>query len=231
MNRSKQAGMVIKTIVVLLVGLALASVRLVEAGLVESLARPGGNVTGLTNISVDLGGKRLELFKEAVPKVARVAVLYDPANPPNVREVKEVLPVAAGALGLTIQPWEVRDADGFERVFAALSKERPDGLYVPGGGSLIFAHVKRIAGFALKSRLPSTYATREVVDAGALLYYGADLADSYRRVAYYVDKNPEGSQACRSAGGAAHEVRVPDQSQDREADRPDYSAGGARPSE
>ena len=73
------------------------------------------------------------MLKEAVPKVARVAVLYDPANPPNVREVKEVLPVAARALGLTIQPWEVRAADGFEKVFAALNKERPDGLYVSAG--------------------------------------------------------------------------------------------------
>ena len=97
----------------------------VEAGLVESLARPGGNVTGISNLSGELGGKRLELLKEAVPKIARVAVLYDPATPGNVREVKEQLPVAARALGLTLQPWEVRAADGFERVFAALNKQRP----------------------------------------------------------------------------------------------------------
>ena len=107
----------------------------VEAGLVESLARPGGNVTGVTNLSRELGGKRLELLKEAVPKVARVAVLYDPANPPSVLEVKEVLPVAARALGLTLQPWEVRAADDFEKVFAALKKQRPDGLYVLGGSA------------------------------------------------------------------------------------------------
>ena len=105
----------------------------VEAGLVESLARPGGNVTGITNLARELGGKRLELLKEAVPKIARVAVLYDPANPASVLEVKEVLPAAARALGLTIQPWEVRAADDFEKVFAAMGKQRPDGLYVPGG--------------------------------------------------------------------------------------------------
>ena len=92
----------------------------VEAGLVESLARPGGNVTGITNLGRDLGGKRLELLKEAVPKLARVAVLYNPANITGSLEVKEALPVAARALGLTIQPWEVRAADGFERVFAAI---------------------------------------------------------------------------------------------------------------
>ena len=101
------------------------------AGLIKSLAHPGGNVTGITNLSRELGGKRLELLKEAVPKLTRVAVLYDPA--PSVREVKEVLPAAARALKLTIQPWEVRAADDFEKIFAALNKQRPDGLYVPGG--------------------------------------------------------------------------------------------------
>ena len=165
----------------------------VEAGLVESLARPGGNVTGITNLARELGGKRLELLKEAVPKLARVAVLYDPAIPASVLEVKEVLPVAARALRLTIQPWEVRDADDFERVFAALSKQRPDGLYVPAG-PLMRANGKRIAGFALKSRLPSMYVSRESVDAGGLMSYGADLADSYRRVAYYVDRILKGAK-------------------------------------
>src|SRR4029450_6859253 len=104
----------------------------VEAGLIESLARPGGNVTGTTTLSRELAGKRLELLKEAVSKLARVAVLYDPANSGSVLEVKEILPVAARALRLTLQPWEVRSADGFDRVFAALSKERPDGLFVTG---------------------------------------------------------------------------------------------------
>ena len=107
--------------------------------------------------------------------------------------MKEVLPVAARALGLTLQPWEVRAADGFERVFAALSKQRPDGLYVPGG-PLMRANEKRIVGFALKSRLPSVYYTREYVDAGGLMSYGADVADSYRRVAYFVDRILKGAK-------------------------------------
>jgi putative tryptophan/tyrosine transport system substrate-binding protein len=164
----------------------------VKAGFVESLARPGGNVTGLTNLSRELGGKRLELLKEAVPKLARVAVLYDPAIPGTTREVKEDLPVPARALGLTIRSWEVRDTDGFDRVFAALNKERPDGLYAPGGGRP--ANEKRIPGFALKSRLPSVYGIRAYVDAGGLMYYGADLADSYRRVAYFVDRILKGAK-------------------------------------
>jgi putative tryptophan/tyrosine transport system substrate-binding protein len=166
----------------------------VEAGLVESLARPGGNVTGITTLSRELGGKRLELLKEAVPKLARVAVLYNPATAGSVREVKEDLPVSARALGLTVRSWEVRGADGFEKVFVALNKERPDGLYVPSGGQLINANIKRIVGFALKGRLPSMYSSRQFVDAGGLMYYGADLSDSYRRVAYFVDRILKGTK-------------------------------------
>jgi putative ABC transport system substrate-binding protein len=179
-----------KTIPIVMLGL---SADPVEAGLVESLARPGGNVTGLTTLSRELGGKRLELLKEAVPKLARVAVLYEEANRPSVIEVKEVLPVAARGLGLTIRPWEVRDAGSFERVFAALSKERPDGLYAMSG-NLMNLSQKRVVGFALKSRLPSVYAIREAVDAGGLIYYGADLVDSYRRAATYLDKILKGAK-------------------------------------
>jgi ABC-type uncharacterized transport system substrate-binding protein len=179
-----------KTIPIVMVGQGIDPV---EAGLVESLARPGGNVTGITNLSGELGGKRLELLKEAVPKLAPVAVLYDPAAQGSVREVKELLPVAAGALKLTIQPWEIRTADDFEKVFAALNKERPDGFYVIAS-PLIFANVKRIVGFALKSRLPSMYSRREDVEAGGLMSYNADLAHSYRRVAYFVDKILKGAK-------------------------------------
>ena len=216
-----------KTIPIVMTG---AGIDPVEAGFVETLARPGGNITGVTNLAAELGGKRLELFKEAVPKLARVAVLYDPANPPNVREVKEILPVAARALRLTIQPWEVRSSDEFDRVFAPLTKQRPDGLYVTGG-LVMLANRKRIVGLALKSRLPSIYGNKEAVDAGGLMSYGADIADSYRRVAYYVDRILKGAKPADLPGRAADEVRAGDQSQNREADRPDDSAGGARPGE
>jgi len=107
--------------------------------------------------------------------------------------VKEVLPAAARALLLTLQPWEVRTADDFDRVFAAMAKQRPDGLYVLGA-ALMNANQKRIVGFALKSRLPSMYSLGAFVDAGGLMYYGADLADSYRRVAYYVDRILKGAK-------------------------------------
>ena len=177
-----------KTIPIIMV----AGADAVEAGLVESLARPGGNVTGMISLNRELGGKRLELLKEAVPKVAHVAVFYEPAISGSVRDVKEVLPVAARTLRLTLQPWEVRVAGDFERVFAALNKQRPDGLYVPFG-ALMRANGKRIAGLALKNRLPSMYTNREAVDAGGLMFYGADVEDSYRRVAYFVDKILKGA--------------------------------------
>jgi putative ABC transport system substrate-binding protein len=164
----------------------------VEAGLVESLARPGGNVTGITILTTELGGKRLELFKEAVPRLARVAVIYDPGVPNHVLHLKEVQ-TAARPLGLTVRSWEVRGADDFEKVFAALSKERLDGLYVPPG-PLHTTNRNRIVDFALKSRLPSIYSNSEFVDSGGLMSYGADLADSYRRVAYYVDKILKGAK-------------------------------------
>jgi putative tryptophan/tyrosine transport system substrate-binding protein len=173
--------------------MAAGGIDPIAAGLVESLARPGGNVTGLTNLNRELGGKRLELLKEAVPKLARVAVLHDPATLGTASEVKEDLPVAARALGLTVRAWEVRTADGFERVFAALNKERPDGLYVTSGG-LMNANVKGIVSLALKSRLPSMYSNRPAVEAGGIMYYGADLADSYRRAAIYVDKILKGAK-------------------------------------
>ena len=183
-----------KAIPIIMVG---GGVDPVAAGFVESLAMPGGNVTGITNLSQELGGKRLELLKEAVPKLARVAYLYDPAalaTPASVREVKEVLPVAARALKLTLQPWEIRSADDFDKVFAAMGKQRSDGLYASGAGSVLRANRKRIVGFALKSRLPSVHENREAIDAGGLMSYGADFADSHRRVAYYVDRILKGAK-------------------------------------
>jgi putative tryptophan/tyrosine transport system substrate-binding protein len=165
----------------------------VEAGLIDSLARPGDNVTGLINLARDLGGKRLELLKEAVPKVAQVAILYDPANPAHQYELKEVLAAAARALKLTLQPWEVRASNGFEKVFASIAKQRPDGLYALGG-PLMIANRKRIADFALKNRLPSTDGGREAVEAGGLMSYGADQAENHRRVAYFVDKILKGAK-------------------------------------
>ncbi len=179
-----------KTIPIVMVG---GGADPVEAGIVDSLARPGGNVTGFTRLGGELGGKRLELLKEAVPKLVRVAVPYDPAAPASEIEVKKVLPNAARALGLTLRYWEVRGTDDFERVFAAMGKQRPDGIYVPTGPRM-FANGKRIVSFALKSRLPSMYGNKEAVDAGGLMSYAADIAESYRQVAWYVDRILKGTK-------------------------------------
>jgi putative tryptophan/tyrosine transport system substrate-binding protein len=178
-----------KTIPIVMMG---ASIDPIEAGYVRSLASPGGNVTGLSLFTTELGGKRLELLKEAVPKLSRVAVLYEAGNRNSILQLNEVQ-TAARALGLTVRTWEVRDTDGFEKVFATQNKERLDGLYV-FGGPLMYANRKRIVGFALKSRIPSVYNDRIAVDAGGLMYYGEDLMDIYRRAAYYVDRILKGAK-------------------------------------
>ena len=180
-----------KTIPIVMTGAGLDPV---DSGLIKSLARPGGNVTGITNLEIDLGGKRLELFKEALPKLSRVAVLYDPTTG-NQRLVKDELAVLARALKLALQPWEIRDADDFEKVFAAMGKQRPDGLYVVGGGGVIVANGKRIANFALKSRLPSMFSRKPDVEAGGLMSYAADNDERYRQIAWYIDKILKGSKA------------------------------------
>jgi putative ABC transport system substrate-binding protein len=178
-----------KTIPIVMVGVGTDPV---EVGLIEAFARPGGNITGLTLIAVEIAGKRLELFKETVPKTVRVAVLYDPANRGNLAEMKEVQ-TAAPSLALSVQSLEVRGPEGFEPALAVLSRERPDGIYVPGG-PLMNTHYKRVADSALKNRLPSVFVRRDAVDAGGLMSYGVDYAAHYRRVAYFVDKVLKGAK-------------------------------------
>ena len=116
-----------------------------------------------------------------------------PANPGSLRELKEVLPVAARALGLTVRSLEVQGEDGFDGLFAAIGKQRPDGLYVTSS-PLMNNNQKRTVGFALKSRLPSVGSNTEYVDAGGLMSYDSDSAESYRRVAYYVDRILKGAK-------------------------------------
>jgi putative tryptophan/tyrosine transport system substrate-binding protein len=167
----------------------------VKAGFVESLARPGGNITGIISFSTELGGKRFEVFKEAIPKATRIVVIYDPAAPGSVREVKEDLPIAARVLGLTVQPWEVKNSDALEKVFNALNKERVDGLYLRSGGPGLRAdNEKRIIDFTVIRKVPSIYTNRRAIDVGGLMYYGADVADANRRVAYYVDRILKGAK-------------------------------------
>jgi len=164
----------------------------VESGLVSSLARPGGNVTGLSLMHPELAGKRLELLKEVIPKLSRVAVLSNPANPimpPLLRETE----AAARALGVQLQVVEVRDPSDFDSAFSAMTRERAGALVVLPDA--IFQNERtRIAGLAAKARLPAMYAWREAVDAGGLMAYGASVPDIFRRAATYVDKILKGAK-------------------------------------
>ena len=165
----------------------------VEMGLVQSLAHPGGNVTGVTNRSGELGGKRLELLKEVVPRLSSVTVLYEPVNPSSVLELQQVLPSAARALKLMMVPLELRTGEDFDKAFSAKSTQHSDSLYV-SPGALMNTNRKRIVAFASRSRLPAVYGRKEYVDDGGLIYYGADLGASYRRIAYFVDRILKGAK-------------------------------------
>ena len=164
----------------------------VETGLVASLAHPGRNITGTSMFAPELWPKRLELLKEAIPKLARVAVFYNPTGRSTVAEVKEEIPIAGRALGLTIQTYGARDTADLEKVLTGLSKDRPDGLYMPGG--VVRPAIERVINFALKSRLPSMYAYPQAVEVGGLVSYSAEEAERYRRVAYFVDRILKGTK-------------------------------------
>jgi putative ABC transport system substrate-binding protein len=167
----------------------------VESGLVTNLARPGGNVTGLSSLGPELVGKRLELLKQAVPGVSRVAVLWLPGAL-GERTDKDMLTradVAARALGVRLQFVEARGADEFARAFSDMSSARAGALTVLPSARFLREH-KRLVDLAAKNRLPAVYASREFVDAGGLMSYGANSADLSRRAATYVDKILKGAK-------------------------------------
>jgi putative ABC transport system substrate-binding protein len=164
----------------------------VGSGLVASLARPGGNVTGLSGVGLEFRGKQLELLKETLPGVRRVAVLSDPGNPFHPRELREVQ-AAAETLKLGVRVVEARAPDGFVEAVAAATRERAGALVVLGG-SMFFTHRARLAELAARSRLPVMSISRESVEAGGLLAYGIDLRASFRRAAEYVDQILRGAR-------------------------------------
>jgi ABC-type uncharacterized transport system substrate-binding protein len=164
----------------------------VGAGLVASLAQPGGNITGNTILGPDVAGKRLQLLKEVIPSVSRVAVLWNPDNASNVAYFEE-MQVAAPALGLTLISVAVRNANEFDAALAAMTRERPDAFTMTGD-PLHQIHIKRIVDFLAQNRLPGMFQTREYVVAGGLMCYGANLADLFRRGASYVHKILQGTK-------------------------------------
>jgi putative tryptophan/tyrosine transport system substrate-binding protein len=164
----------------------------VASGLVASLARPGGNVTGLTILAPELSGKRLELLKEAVPNVTRVAFLWNSANPAQVPQWREAQ-AAAQELRLQLQSLEVRSSNDFDSAFEAALRERAQALAV-SPEPLISTHLKSIVEFAAKNRLPAMYANPQFVDAGGLMSYAPSYRDLSRRATTYVDKILKGAK-------------------------------------
>jgi putative ABC transport system substrate-binding protein len=164
----------------------------VGAGLVASLARPGGNLTGLSVLAPELNGKRLELLKEVMPGLTRVTVLWNAANPANAVAWHETQ-AAARALSLLLYSQEVRGPQDFEGAFARTVQAHPDALLVLSD-SLIIMHRQQIAEFATKQHLPSVFSTKEWVVAGGLMSYGPSARDLFRRAATYVDKILKGTK-------------------------------------
>ena len=163
------------------------------SGLVANLARPGGNVTGPSSMYGDLAGKQLELLKETVPKVSRVAVLWNPANAVWQAQMLRQTEIAARALGLQVQLLEARGPDELEGAFAAMTRERVSALLVQV--DVIFAlHARRIADLAAKRRVPAMYGSREHVETGGLMSYAPNIPDLFRRAATYVDKILKGAK-------------------------------------
>jgi len=161
----------------------------VKAGFVVSLARPGGNITGLTNLEMELHGKRLELLKEVFPRISRVAILWTPYQ---LERYSKGIEAVGQTLGIQIQSVVV-GRRAIERTFFAIRGGNPDGLLVPTNGANI-GHRARIIEFAAKRRLPTIYARSRFVEGGGLMSYGVDRQHLYRRVATYVDKILKGAK-------------------------------------
>jgi putative ABC transport system substrate-binding protein len=164
----------------------------VASGLVASLSRPGGNLTGLTLLGLELSAKRLALLKEAVPAATRVAVLLDPTFSDSEAAVKR-MEGAAQALGVQLRIQEVRDPSEFEKIFATMSSDRIGALMVQTD-PILYTYRRRIVELVAKSRLPAMYSLREYMDAGGLMFYGSNLPDMHRRAATYVDKVLKGAR-------------------------------------
>jgi putative ABC transport system substrate-binding protein len=163
----------------------------VGMGLVASLARPGGSITGLSDFNAGVVAKRLELLREVVPSVSRVAVLLNPTNPSNPPQLK-LTQAAAATLAVTLLAFEAKRADEIDRAFAAIKTERPGALIVIGD-PMLGSHRKRIVELSNQNRLPAIYWIREFADAGGLMSYGANFDDLWRRAATYVDKILKGA--------------------------------------
>jgi putative ABC transport system substrate-binding protein len=164
----------------------------VQEGLVASLARPGGNLTGVVNLTHELNQKRVELLKEAVPSITRMAVILDPSRSGHVQGLKD-LEAVAQSVGVQLHPLPVQSPDDIERAFVAMRRDHVDVLLV-FGSALHSRHRHRIAELALQGRLPTIYEYRELAEVGGLMTYGPNVLDMHRRAASYVDKILKGTK-------------------------------------
>jgi putative ABC transport system substrate-binding protein len=164
----------------------------IGTGLVESLARPGANITGVTEVATELSAKRLELLKEAIPTVARVAVLWNAADRGMTLRYREIRS-AAETVHVEIRPVSVREPEDFDDAFAAMGRDRPDALFTITD-ALIGLNRKRVVEFAAQNRLPAVYEGREAVDDGGLISYGPSLHDLFARAGYFMDRILKGAK-------------------------------------
>jgi ABC-type uncharacterized transport system substrate-binding protein len=178
-----------KTIPVVMLGVS----EPVVSGLITSLAQPGGNVTGTSSQTAEVQGKSLELLKEIVPKLSRVAVLWNPANAIFQAQLLKATERAAGVLGLQLREFGARNPNEFAHAFTAISNARVDALMVLGDPTLV-AHKARIIDFAARHHLPAIYGTEDHAEAGGLITYAPDYAAQFRRGAFYVDKILKGAK-------------------------------------
>ena len=161
--------------------------------LIDSLARPGGNITGFTDVAHDLAGKRLELVKESLPKASRVAVLWYSTSSVAAKQLQET-EIAGHSLGVRIQSLEVQSPEDLDRAFQVANKQRADALIAVSFGGLLGNNQSRVLNLAAKHRLPAMYTVSQFVEAGGLMSYGPDGPDRLRRVASYVDKILKGTK-------------------------------------
>ena len=164
----------------------------VGSGFVASLARPGGNITGLATLAAEIGGKQLDLLKEIVPKLSRVAVIGNSTIPGDAQAIRETV-LAAGAYEIYLRYLDVPDPKDLETTFRIAAKGHADGLLVLGNPNLNLRR-KQVVDLAVKHKLPATYTRPEYIDAGGLMYYGTSYLDLFRRAAYYVDKIIKGAK-------------------------------------
>jgi putative ABC transport system substrate-binding protein len=165
----------------------------IASGFIVSLARPGGNITGLSTLAPELSGKRLELLKEIAPRISRVAVFASSTSPDHAQVLKE-LELAAGPLGVKLQYLDIRSAKDFETAFQAAAKERAEAVLVRLPGPILSPHRTEVAALAVKHRLPVMYERAQEVEAGGLVSYGVSVPDLHRHAAIYVDKILKGTK-------------------------------------